>query len=48
MSKPATILEVMRYFGYETTAAFRKDWGQLSAEDQTALKEGIGSGSLTY
>lgn len=44
----ATIMDVMRYFEYDTAAAFRKDWSALTPADKTALQSGIGDGTLTY
>lgn len=42
------MLEVMKYFGYENAASFRKDWALLTPEDKTQLKTGIENGTLTY
>ncbi len=44
----ATMVDVMRFFGYENAAQFRKDWAQLSDQDKADLKAGIADGSLTY
>jgi hypothetical protein len=54
--KPGTMVDVMKYFGYPSTGAFRADWSALSETDKTDLKNGVGkldpdgtpSGSLTY
>lgn len=43
----ATMVAVMKFFG-ATPAAFRLEWNQLAEDDKTALKRGIGDGSLTY
>lgn len=39
---------VMDYFGYESAAAFNRDWRELTDEDKAQLKEGIANGTLTY
>ena len=44
----ATMIDVMKFFGYDNAAAFRKDWAALSDASKTQLKQGIGDGSLTY
>ena len=38
---------VAKYFGIRL-ADFRVQWAQLTDTDKAQLKEGIGSGSLTY
>jgi hypothetical protein len=43
----ATMIDVMKYFELKP-AEFKAQWAQLTATDKTQLKEGIGSGSLTY
>jgi len=44
----ATLIEVKNYFGYDSPTAFAKDWKQLSDQDKTQLKVGIGNGTFTY
>lgn len=48
MEKVATMVEVMKFLGYDNIATFRKEWAELSDKDKDQLKRGIGNGSLTY
>lgn len=43
----ATMGEVMKWFGMRP-AEFRKEWAELTDQDKTDLKTGIGNGTLTY
>lgn len=48
---PATIKQVADYFGRkpgQTLKDWGEEWKQLSDEEKTQLREGIGDGSLTY
>lgn len=47
MSDSASIKDVMAYFDMGVSE-FSKEWKQLSADDKSQLKSGIGDGSLTY
>lgn len=43
------MIDVMKYFGYENAAQFRKEWQQLTDKDKEDLKSGLsGARSLTY
>lgn len=44
----STLTAIIRYFGYPTPAEFRKEWMELTKEDQMQIREGIGNGSMTY
>lgn len=45
---PATgMAAVAKYFGMKLSD-FRAQWAELTDTDKAQLKEGIGSGSLTY
>jgi len=48
MVKRATLVEIMKFFAYDNTAQFRKDWSMMSDQDKAEIAEGIGEGSLTY
>lgn len=45
--EPASMVAVMRFFDM-TLGKFRAEWAALSEESRTALRAGIGNGSLTY
>jgi hypothetical protein len=48
----ATLTQVHKYFQGEdkdyNLAKFRAQWAELSNDDKTQLREGIGNGTLTY
>ena len=44
----ATMIDVMKFFGYSSTAAFSKDWKLMVDNDKLQLKSGIDDGTLTY
>lgn len=46
--KPATLMEVKNFFGIDSGAQFRKEWGELELSERTAIRDGIGNGTLTY
>jgi hypothetical protein len=43
-----TMVDVMKFFGYSSTAAFAVDWKRLNDTDKKQLKAGIDDGSLGY
>lgn len=51
---PATIIQVKDFFGFDgktpenNMAAFRKQWGELTADDKDQLRTGLGDGTLNY
>lgn len=47
-TKPATLAETAKFFGYKNLAKFRADWAQLSDKDKTDLRTGIGDGTFDY
>jgi hypothetical protein len=44
----ATMVQVKDFFGYKKLSDFRADWNNLTEQDKTELKKGIGNGTLTY
>lgn len=46
-SNPAPLNKVAKFFG-GPLSQFTKEWKQLSDEDRTQIREGIGNGTLTY
>lgn len=42
------IMQIKKYFGYESVKAFRDDWNMLTDEDKEQIRSGILNGSLTY
>jgi hypothetical protein len=45
---PATIRELMDFFGFKTTSEFTPEWKNLTEKDKEQLKEGIGDGTFNY
>jgi hypothetical protein len=48
MDKPATLVQVSKFFEFDNIASFRKEWEALSDTDRDQIKQGIGNGSLNY
>lgn len=44
----ATLVEIMKFFGIDNAAAFRKEWVAMTPQDKEDISSGIGNGTLTY
>jgi hypothetical protein len=44
----ATMLDVKKFFEYDSTSKFMADWKELNETEQAQIKEGIGNGSFNY
>jgi hypothetical protein len=44
----ATLLEVKKFFDFASASEFTAQWKELNADEQNAIREGIGDGSLNY
>lgn len=38
----ASLTEIQKFFGFESTAEFRKEWVQLEQEDKDEIKQLVG------
>jgi hypothetical protein len=47
-SAPASLIEVKKYFEYQSTTEFSDDWKKMTAKDAEQIKEGIGNDTFTY
>jgi len=43
-----TLVQIMKFFGYDNTAQFRKEWNDLNPADKEDIKAGLNDGTLTY
>jgi hypothetical protein len=47
-AKPATMIDVMKYFGYSNASKFRAEWTNLNPQDKADLKGGLTDETLSY